>query len=335
MPETTRIGFIGAGGIALYHVDRLRTCGQNEIVALADPSEASLATLREKRPELVGVPTFSDYRRMLAEMELDAVEIHSPHCFHPRQALDSLEAGKHVLCEKPLASSPEEARRLIAKRDETGKVLMIAYQRHFSPVYRHMREQALTGELGEVRNVVLVLTQEWLRNTRGTWRQDAKLSCGGQLNDSGSHVIDMMLWCTGLRPREVYAQMNRFDLEVEVDSVLTVRFDNGAIGSVTVLGSTPGYWEMFGIWGDKGGVSYDITSGLQRHLYGGQPEHPDLPPATSDPDANFVRAILGHEQVQVPAECGLAVIELTEAAYRSAAEGKPVRLFAPNLPQDA
>jgi len=335
MSDTVRIGFIGAGGISAWHVDRLRACGQNAIVALADPSQASLAALKEKRPELADVPTFADYRQMLAEVEMDAVEIHSPHCFHPEQALAALDAGRHVLVEKPLAASVEDARRLIAKRDEVGKVLMVSYQRHYSPVYQYMREQALSGELGELQNVILALTQEWRRNARGTWRQALALSCGGQLNDSGSHVLDMMLWCTGLRPAEVYAQVNRFDLEVEVDSAVTVRFSNGAIGNVTVLGSTPGYWEMFGVWGEKGGVSYDITSGLQRQLYGGQPEHLELPPATSDPDANFVRAILGLEEVLVPAECGLAVAELTQAAYRSAAEGKPVQLLAPDAPTGA
>jgi predicted dehydrogenase len=171
---------------------------------------------------------------------------------------------------------------------------------------------------------VLVLTQDWLRSQRGTWRQDPKLSCGGQLNDSGSHVVDMMLWCTGLQAQEVYAQVNSFDVLVDVDSTITVRFTNGAIGNVTVLGSTPGYWEMFGIWGSEGGVTYDITSGLVRQVFGSQPEKPELLPASSDPDANFVRAILGTEPVEVPAECGLRVIELTEAAWRSAASGKPV-----------
>ena len=324
MTDKVRIGFIGSGNIALWHVDRLRNCGQNEIVALSDPSAASLAMTKEKRPELAGVPTFADYRQMLAQVPMDAVEIHSPHCFHPQQILDSLDAGKHVLCEKPLTSSVADARKVIAKRDETGKILMISYQRHFSPVYRYMREQALSGALGKVQNAVLVLTQDWLRSQRGTWRQDPKLSCGGQLNDSGSHVVDMMLWCTGLQAQEVYAQMNSFDIPVDVDSAITVRFTNGAIGNVTVLGSTPGYWEMFGIWGTEGSVSYDITSGLVRQVFGSQPEKPELPPASSDPDANFVRSILGSEQVEVPAECGLRVIELTEAAWRSAASGKPV-----------
>jgi predicted dehydrogenase len=324
MADKVRIGFVGSGNIALWHVDRLQAAGQNEIVALADPSAASLESMKQKRPQLAGAATYSDYREMLGRADVDAIEIHSPHCFHTQQILDSLDAGKHVLCEKPLTSSVPEAHTVIAKRDASGKVLMISYQRHFSPVYRYMRQQALSGAIGKVQNAVLVLTQDWLRSQRGTWRQDPKLSCGGQLNDSGSHVVDMMLWCTGLQAQEVYAQQNSFDVPVDVDSAITVRFTNGAIGNVTVLGSNPAYWEMFGIWGTEGGVSYDISSGLRCEAFGGKVEPPQLPEASSDPDANFVRAILGQEEIQVPAECGLRVIELTEAAWRSAASGKPV-----------
>ncbi|MGI6208192.1 MAG: Gfo/Idh/MocA family protein [Anaerolineae bacterium] len=326
MSDKIRIGFIGAGNIARGHAMRLHQSGLAQVVGLADPSEQSLAKLISARPELADVPTFSDYREMLDKLELDAVEIHSPHCFHPQQILDSLDAGKHVLCEKPLTSTVAEAHKVIAKRDETGKVLMISYQRHFVPAYRYMRDMAVGGKLGDINTVALILTQNWMRNSAGTWRQNAKLSCGGQLNDSGSHVVDMMLWCTGLAAKEVFAQINNFHLDVDVDSAITVRFDNGAIGNVTVLGSTPGYWEMFGIYGSEGSVMYDNVGGLQQHMVGSQPERPSLGEAEADPDLNFVRAILGEEEVQVPAECGLRVIELTEAAWRSAELNRPVEV---------
>lgn len=326
MSDKVRIGFIGAGNIARGHAMRLHESGLAQVVSLADPSEQSLAKLLAARPELAEVPTFSDYREMLEKVELDAVEILSPHCFHPQQILDSLDAGKHVLCEKPLTSTVSEAHQVLARRDQTGKVLMISYQRHYVPAYRYMREMAVGGKLGRLNAVALILTQNWLRNSAGTWRQDARLSCGGQLNDSGSHVVDMMLWCSGLRAKEVYAQMNSFHLEVDVDSAITVRFESGAIGNVTVLGSTPGYWEMFGIYGTEGSVMYDNIGGLQQHMVGSQPERPSLGEPESNPDLNFVRAIMGLEEVEVPAECGLRVIELTEAAWRSAELDRPVEV---------
>jgi predicted dehydrogenase len=325
MPKL-RIGFIGAGSIAVGHAKRLAATGLAEVVALADPNEQSIERLKQQCPEASAARAFRDYTQMLDSMALDAVEILSPHTLHAEQILAALGRGLHVLCEKPMTCTVEEARQVIARRDETGKILMISYQRHYHPAYRYMRELATGGKLGRLNALVLVLTQEWLRATAGTWRQDPMLSGGGQLNDSGSHIVDMMLWCTGLQPSTVYAQINHYGAPVDVDTALTVRFQGNAIGNVTILGSTPGYWEMFAIHGSEGSVSYDTTIGLLQHFHGREPEKPELPEPSSDPDANFVRAILGLEEVQTPAECGLAVISFTEAAWRSAATGKPVTI---------
>lgn len=324
MANKIRVGFIGSGNVARGHAARVQDSGIGEVVALADPSEASIKRMIEARPDLAGVPVYTDYRRMLEEAKLDAVEIHTPHCYHPDQIIESLDLGLNVLCEKPLTSSVPDAHRVLRKRDETGKVLMISYQRHYVPAYRYMRDLAIGGKLGDLTTVALILTQGWLRASAGTWRQVKDLSCGGQLNDSGSHVVDMMLWCSGLRAKQVFAQMNSFHLDVDVDSATTVRFEGGAIGNVTVLGSTPGYWEFFGIYGTEGSVAYDNVGGLVQQFVGGQPERPELPEATNNPDLNFLRAILGEEEVEVPAECGLRVIELTEAAWRSAETNLPV-----------
>jgi len=326
MDEKVRIGFIGAGNIAAGHAMRLHESGLAEVVALADPSEASLSRIKSRRPELADVPTFADWREMLDQVPMDGVVIHSPHCFHPEQVIYSLDAGKHVLCEKPLASTVADAKKIIAKRDETGLAVMISYQRHFAPAYRYMREKVLDGTIGNVQTVVTVLTQDWLNNTRGTWRQDPKLSCGGQLNDSGSHLVDLILWTTDLRPQQVYAEINNLGIPVDVDSAITVRFRGGAIANVTIMGSAPSYWEMYGIWGSKGFVAYDPTKGLQQQLFGGALETPSLPEPDSNPDLNFVRAILGQEEVQTPPEWGLRTIELTEAAWRSAELGQPVTI---------
>jgi predicted dehydrogenase len=325
MADKVRIGFIGAGGIAVGHAMRLHDGGLAEVVALADPSTASVARMKQSRPELADVPVFADYHEMLSKASLDAVEIHSPHVFHTQQILDSLDAGKHVLCEKPMTSSVADAKAVIAKRDQSGLVLGVSYQRHFSPMYRYIREQICGGNLGNLQTVTVIMAQDWINNQRGAWRSDPALSCGGQLNDSGSHLVDMLLWCTAMKATEVYAKINSFDCAVDVDSAITVRFANGAIGNLTILGSAPqGFWELFGAWGSKGSLIYDMKSGLREQFFGGQEHDLTFSTAGSDPDTNFVRAILGQEALEIPAECGLRVIELTEAAWRSAKAGKPV-----------
>ncbi|NPV07927.1 MAG: Gfo/Idh/MocA family oxidoreductase [Anaerolineae bacterium] len=325
MGDKVRIGFIGSGGIAIGHAMRLHDSGLAEVVALSDPSEASLARMKEARPELADVPTFSDYREMLDKVAMDGVEIHSPHCFHARQILDALDAGLHVLCEKPMTSTVADARAVIARRDETGKILTISYQRHYEPTYQFIREMAQGGDLGRLQMVSLVLSQDWLRGTRGTWRQSLEISCGGQLNDSGSHLVDMMLWTTGLEADRVYAEINRYDCEVDIDSAIVARFVGGTLGNVTIMGASPTpFWEFFGVWGSEGAVVYDRLNGVQVLRVGQEPLTPELPPADNNPDLNFVRAILGLEEPGVPAECGLRVSEFTEAAWRSAGLGRPV-----------
>ncbi len=325
MAEKVRIGFIGAGGISVGHAMRLYDSGLAEVVALADPSEASLARMKERRPELADVPVFSDYRRMLEEVPMEGVEIHSPHCFHAQQMIEAMDAGKHVLCEKPMTSSVADARKVIAKRDQTGKILTISYQRHYEPTYRFIRETVLGGQLGKLKMISLVLSQDWLRATRGAWRQSKELSCGGQLNDSGSHLVDMMLWTTDFQAERVYAEINYFDAEVDIDSAITARFKGGALGNVTIMGAslTP-FWELFGILGADGAVIYDRSNGLQLQRHGENLPIPELGEMTNNPDLNFVRAILGEEEPGVPAECGLRVSEFTEAAWRSADAAAPV-----------
>ncbi len=325
MSAKVRIGFIGAGGIAHGHAHRIIESGLAEVVALADPSEASLARMKEREPSLAAVPTFADYREMLAKVPMDAVEIHSPHCYHTQQMLDAMDAGLHVLCEKPMASTVAEARQVIAKRDATGKILGISYQRHFEPMYRYIRQQATGGALGNLQTVVVIMAQEWLRATKGTWRQDPKISCGGQLNDSGSHLMDMLLWTTGLKAERVYAEENFFDAKVDIDTTLTVRFTSGAIGNVTILGNAPqGFWELFGVWGSQGSIIYDMASGVREQFFGQFEQKKEFGRPENNPDLNFIRAILGQEEIQAPAECGLRVAELTEAAWRSAASHQPV-----------
>src|SRR5258708_4741727 len=100
--QKVKIAFIGSGGIMNWHVDRLKGT-QSEIVALCDTSSQSIANLKKRQPQLKDVPEFEDWQKMLKEVDLDAIEIGSPHTVHYEQILGSLEKGLHVLCEKPMA----------------------------------------------------------------------------------------------------------------------------------------------------------------------------------------------------------------------------------------
>lgn len=321
--ERLRIGMIGCGGNATGHLRRLMGIRDAEVVALNDVSEESLARMVERVPEAEGLPRFSDYKEMLNAVEMDAVEISTPHTTHFEQIMDSLDRGMHVLTEKPMVCSVDHARQVIERSQEVGKVLMVSYQRHFASAFRFIRNQIQQGEIGEVQFISALQDQNWYRSQQGKWRQVHSLSGGGQLNDSGSHLLDIVLWMTDLEPAEVSAFVENFDGEVDINSALSIRFRNGALANFSVVGNSvgPGMWEDITIWGSKG-VIYS-RNGKLTCKYGGQDavEITDLPTRFQSPDQNFVDAVFGRDEVQVPPVCGLRVIQLTEAAWESAEKG--------------
>jgi len=327
--DKVRMGLIGCGGNMGGHLRRLMAMPAVEIVALTDPSEESFERLFSRVPAAKELPRFSDHKRMLESLDLDAVEISTPHTLHFEQIMDSLEQGLHVLTEKPMVCSVDHAFKVMAKAEEVGKLLMVSYQRHLNPSFRFIRNQIKAGEIGEVQFVQAMQDQHWYWNQQGKWRQVQSLSGGGQLNDSGSHLLDIVLWMIDETPHTVSAMMENFETEVDINSALTIRFENGALANFSVVGTGPGpgMWEDITIWGSRGAIY--SRNGKLTCKYGGKDpvEIHDLPSRFESPDQNFIDAIQGRDEIQVPPSCGLRVIQLTEAAWESAENGgRPVRV---------
>jgi predicted dehydrogenase len=324
MAEKVRIGLIGCGGMANSHLRWLSEIPEAEVSALNDVAQASIDRTFERNPHLKDVPVYEDYRALLADENVDAVQIHSPHTCHFEQAMAALDAGKHVLLEKPMVTRTEDAHRLIERWKQTEQVLMISYQRHFMKEFRYAREVIRSGKLGEMQYVAAFQGQQWLRATRGSWRQTQELSGGGQINDSGSHLIDIILWVTGLRAKEVSAFQEFFDTPVDINTAAAIRFTNGALGTLSVIGNAPAWWEDITFYGSEGAIYIRQGQDLKHLDAMGQPVDTADIGETTSPDRNWIDAILGRAEVQVPPECGLAVIELTEAAWESAKrDGQP------------
>lgn len=318
-----RIGIIGVGGIALGHIGRLLEIPDAQIVGLVDTDPARIQTAVEKFPAVADVPTYSDYKQMLAAGGLDAVQINTPHTLHFEQIMASFEAGLHVLTEKPMVCSTAHAKVVLQKAEEAGKVLMISYQRHFQPQYRYIKSMVESGKLGEVTFISALQCQSWKKGQVGKWRQDPALSGGGQLNDSGSHLLDMILWLSGLTAKSVQSFIDNCGTAVDINSAISMKFTNGAQGTVSVVGdSACGFYEDFTIWGTKGVIFYRNGKIIQCSETGEMSEPTDLPPA-GNPDQGFIDTILGRDKNWVPGECGLRVIELTEAAWKSAEKCGP------------
>jgi predicted dehydrogenase len=324
--DKLRFGFIGAGGITHGHATRLVQSGEAEVVAIAEPSERSVATFCQRTGLQPRV--YPDHRAMLAREKLDCVLIGSPHTLHFEQSRDALEAGLHVLTEKPMVCRTDHARSLLDLVARTGKVFMISYQRHTEPKYLWMKQQIESGALGRITYVAAVSCQEWLWGTKGTWRQDPALSGGGQINDTGSHFVDVLIWLGG-PVEQVQALQDFRGTPVDINSAVAFRYRSGALGTFTVIGDTHCWWEDWTISGEKGTIFYRNGRLFKAVLGQGVQEVPDaeLPPSPGNVDQVFIDAVRGRRPVLVPAAIGLGVIELTEAAWRSAAEGgRPVRV---------
>ena len=337
--QRIRVGLIGLGNNMMGHVRRLLEIPEVEIVAAVDPVATSQERFKERYPSLASVPIFTTHDEMLRRVQPQAVEISTPHAYHFRQIVDSLEAGAHVLVEKPMVNSVREAEDVIRTRDATGKIVLVSYQRHTQPTFVKMKQLIDEGAIGDVEMIVALQNQQWYANKFKTpelpWRVHRDISGGGQLNDSGSHLVDILLYVTGLEPELVFAQQQSFKLDVDVNSAVTVRFTNGATGNVSIVGQAPGIggsvWEDVTIYGSKGALYYRMIGQPEfkprlelRRI--DEPEPIDLGPlpSASTPDQNFVDAIIGRDTVKSPAECGLRVMQLSEAAWKSAETGQAV-----------
>jgi predicted dehydrogenase len=135
-----RIGLIGLGNNMLSHIGRLVQMPEVELVGGCDPVTDMHARARDRFPQLASMPTFATHEELLRGVAPDAVIISTPHSYHRDQTVASLEAGAHVLVEKPLVNSVREANDVIRARDASGKVVMVSYQRHTQAPYLKIKE---------------------------------------------------------------------------------------------------------------------------------------------------------------------------------------------------
>ncbi len=202
--QSLRAGVIGTGFIGPVHVEALRRLGV-AVTALCDVGD--LATAAAER---LGIPhAFSDYRDLLACPEVDVVHITTPNRFHCEMSLAALRAGKHVVCEKPLAMNSSETARIVKAARASGRVLAVNYNVRFYPAVLQLRRVVARGELGEIIHVNGSYMQDWLfRDTDYNWRLLPHE--GGRLRavaDIGTHWMDTVSFILGSRIASVLADL--------------------------------------------------------------------------------------------------------------------------------
>jgi predicted dehydrogenase len=327
--EQVRIGVIGCGGMSRHHGKIFRSSvPEASIVALAEPDGANLERyVKEVFADGQDLPrTFHDHKAMLNDAELDGVVIVSPHAYHYQQTVDAMDAGCHVLLEKPMVINTPDAIKLIAHAKAKNKTISVAFPGPFSREFQYIRALIASGGLGEIYLVTGVCAQPWIKPVGGTWRTVPELSGGGNLYDSGAHMFNAMLYLTNLSALEVFAFVDNKDQAVDVIASVSLRLSGGALGSAAVSGDSTVFEQGIYIHGTKGSIKTSIYGGSLEHWDGAEKlKYPVVPP-TSSLQQNFVDCIRGRAQTPSPPILGLRQARLMDAIYESARVNAPVKV---------
>lgn len=326
--DPLRVGLIGTGFIGNVLGTQFHAHPRATVAAVCDPNEAN----RTESAERYAVPEdarYAGHEPMLdGERALDAVVVGSPHAFHYEQILAGLDRELHVFCDKPLTTDLAEARDVARRADESSSTVMIGYQRHLNPAFIRARERWQDGSGPRIRSITASITQNWISRFEGTWRANPDLSGGGNLYDTGSHLLDAVLWTTGLTPERVSADMDFADDEDRVDerANVLIRFEEGATADVSVFSDAPCVREDIHVWDDEGAIYLDGREWEPRELTKITSDSTDHTPYIDHDDGQskadaFLEAISAGTEPPATVEDALRVTAVTEAAYESARSG--------------
>ena len=323
------MGLIGTGFIGNVLGRQFHPHPRASVEALCDPDEDA----RDESAERYAIPVDARYAGHEAMLEnesagLDAIVVGSPHAFHYAQILAGLDRDLHVFCDKPLTVDLEDAREVRRRAKDSDRTVMIGYQRHLNPAFIRARER-WQGESGpEVQSITASITQNWIPRFEDSWRTDPDLSGGGNLYDTGSHLLDAVLWTTDLTPERVSADMDFADDENRVDerANVLIRFAEGATADVSVFSDAPCVREHVHIWDEEGAIYLEGREWEPRTLTEISADSTDHTPYIDRDDQQskadaFIEAISESTEPPATVEDALRVTAVTEAAYESARSG--------------
>lgn len=327
------VGVVGIGSLGIRLGRQFIELPDSELVALSDVNSEGLAAAGRE----LGVPErslYESYEEMLDEEPLDAVAIATPNGLHYDQAMAALDRSLHVLCEKPLATDVSDAYELTQRAESSDRTFMVGYQRHLNPAYDLARDRWALGDrmptfiTGEI-------TQDWRSyyETMENWRMDPELSGGGHLLNVGTHVIDAILWTTGLTPTHVNAYMDfHGDEEVfDLQSSTIIEFACGAVANVSDTGLAPRTREHVHIWDDEGAVYLEGQEWDDRTGYVIDDQGTEHRPYQGydrrlSKGKEFLEAIETGTEPPATVRDGLKAVIVTMAAYESGRRNERVAL---------
>jgi UDP-N-acetyl-2-amino-2-deoxyglucuronate dehydrogenase len=341
MNEKMKFGIIGGGVIAPSHAKAIKGNPEAELVAIADID-------LDKAGHMAGAYTiphvYADYQELLKRDDIDAITVAVPSGYHAEVVIAAAEAGKHVLCEKPLDITADNMTRMIAACRKANVKLGCVFQRRLTPASIVAKQAIDAGKLGK-----LVLGDAYQKSYRSPqyyksagWRGTWAIDGGGALMNQGVHGVDLIQWLMG-DVQSVFAYSSALVREIEVEdtAVAVVKYKNGAFGVIQGTTSVyPGQETRFELHGEKGTIVFDDTGFKQWKFADVDEAVPQVAPrvsAKNDPtqianDGHFllvddlIQAIRENRDPMVSGEQGRKSVDLILAIYESSRTRKEVTL---------
>jgi predicted dehydrogenase len=303
-----------------------------EAVAVANEHPESMKRLARDFGVSKAYDVFDD---LAQDPEIDAVVIGVPNYLNGPLSIKFLRSGKHVLCEKPMALSSEEAKEMIRASEESGNKLTIAHVWRSDPEVRWLREVVRSGKLGRIYKVKLHAVSAGWGPQRGSWRTQRSLAGGGALTDVGIHSMDTLsfLFDDGLELRRVYCRTENVFLDADVEDSATVlmEFQNGMTVSLDAGWYEPNVQSLHGaveIFGDKG-YARTLPTQLRHECDGLHGRFEPMPPREAHVSFSmfqyqmnhFIESVLEDKESVCDGRDALPGIRWLEAAYKSAETG--------------
>jgi predicted dehydrogenase len=295
--KEVRVGLIGYNMMGKAHSHAYRdapfyfdTKVTPKLQAIAGRNEEKVKVAADK----MGWSSYeTDWRRLIEREDIDLIDISTPNNTHAEIAIAAAEAGKHVLCEKPLALSLEESRRMLEAVNKNGVVNMICHNYRFAPAVQYARQLIKSGRLGKIYHIRATFLQDWLMdpNIPLTWRLKKEVSGSGTLGDLGAHIIDLARFLVG-EFSEVVGMMDTFvkkrplgsmtsnlrpeltgegfgEVTVDDATAFLARFENGVMGTFESSRFSRGNraGNRFEINGEKGSVRWDMENMNNLEVY--------------------------------------------------------------------
>jgi len=342
-----KIGVIGAGWWAVEnHIPVLKSRPDVHLAGVCRPGKGELDRIQQRFEIDYGT---GDYQKMVDGLDLDGVVVSSPHHLHYEHARAALEKGISVLCEKPMTLRTEHARELVDLVRRKGLHFLIPYGWNYEDFALDAKSQIDSGAIGSIRHLTCQMAgttfelfsgmepwfvkESFVKPEPSTW-SDARRG-GGYGHGQTTHLLGLLLWITGLEPAQVYAEMGLSVTQADLFHALSARFTNGATATISGSAGVPkhlGYQIDVRVFGTDGMLLLDLESGRERleirrrdqKDYVRQMTTGEGTYACVKPLYRFVDLIQGKPvDNRSPVELGARVVELLDAAYRSAQSGRP------------